>query len=120
MLRSSRLVCLRLSKRGFISASESPPSFSRSASARTKLTIASPTTPARGTAQKSERSYVVGEAAREAAIPMDMTAQPWRDAERDDFKDAAERVFGLHDVLNARAHRVRGRGAGALKLRQCG
>ena len=52
-------------KRGRSSASESPPSFSSSASASTKQTMASPTTPARGTAQKlSCGAWLDAEAAR--------------------------------------------------------
>ena len=43
-------------KRAFISASESPPSFSVSASASTRHTAASTTTTARGTGHTSLRS----------------------------------------------------------------
>src|SRR5829696_7000822 len=64
--KSSSLFLRRDSKRGFISLSESPPSFSISASASTKATIASRIGTARGTGQKSERSYLVGASVPEA------------------------------------------------------
>ena len=51
----------KVSKRGFISFIESPPSFSMQGSAKTKATIASRIGTARGTGQKSERSYLVGD-----------------------------------------------------------
>ena len=44
-----------------ISAIESPPNFSRNASARTRQTIASATTAAAGTAQTSLRSIAAGD-----------------------------------------------------------
>src|SRR5699024_1497959 len=42
----------------FVSATESPPNFSTTASARTRETIASATTPAAGTAHTSERWWL--------------------------------------------------------------
>src|SRR5262249_21298676 len=54
--KSFRRLCRRAANRGRISSRLSPPSFSRKASAMVRATTASPTTAARGTAQKSERS----------------------------------------------------------------
>ena len=62
-LPERRRVLGRAAKRGFISSSESPPSFSMSASARTVHTAASTTTTARGTGHTSLRSYVVSQGA---------------------------------------------------------
>src|SRR3990172_3379405 len=88
-----------------MSATASPPNFSRKASASTNATIASPITPAAGTAQTSLRttaastgSFVIrstqrgGETRVQFAVPVHVRPQPGRQAHGNYLEDAAQRV----------------------------